>query len=202
MFVRTTYATGDPAEIGAAIDTLRSEAPGLLQEQPGYRGFGLFADRDLGKIVMGSWWESEQAQLDSDAQLKKRRAELLTPFAKTLTIDAWEAAAVTPNPQVPAGGGFRLNRLEFDPAGADRLVQVFQGDVLPKLQAIDGFAGASLLIDRSKGRGSVGALFSDQAALVASRGPQAGIRGEGVAKSGVTLRSVEEFEVILLERRG
>ncbi len=202
MYVRTTYATGDPAEIGAAIDALRTEAPGLLQDQPGYRGFGLFADRELGKIIVSSWWESEQAQQDSDARLKQRRAELLAPFATTATTDVWEAPVAVPSLEVGAGAGFRLNRMDFDPATADRLVEVFRTDVLPRLQAIDGFTGTALLIDRARGRGSVGVLFHDRAALVASRGPQAAVRGRGVAKSGVALRSIEEFEVILAERRG
>lgn len=80
MFVRTVYATGDPARLDRTLEGLRAEAVGLLSAQPGYRGYGLFANRELGIITMGSWWESEQAERDSDAQLRGRRAELLAPF--------------------------------------------------------------------------------------------------------------------------
>src|SRR5262249_44747087 len=69
MYVRTTYATGDPARIESSLELLRREAPDLLAQTPGYRGFGLFADREMGKISMGSWWESEQARTKSDLRL-------------------------------------------------------------------------------------------------------------------------------------
>ncbi|MEC4017446.1 antibiotic biosynthesis monooxygenase [Streptomyces sp. H27-D2] len=201
MYVRTTYATGDPAKIDESLDGLRVEAPKLLADQPGYRGFGLFADRELGKIMMGSWWESEQARQSSDDHLKDRRAALLAPFAHTVTVDNWEAAVFTPSPQVQAGAGFRLSRFDVDPSNVDLLVQTFQNTTLPKLQAIAGVAGAALLIDRAKGRGNVGTLFTDRAALVASRGKQSAARGEAVAKVGVAMRSMEEFEVVLVERQ-
>ncbi|MET7622021.1 hypothetical protein [Streptomyces sp. NPDC005408] len=86
-------------------------------------------------------------------------------------------------------------------ATPDRLlVQTFQNTTLPKVQAIAGVEGVALLIDRAKGRGSVGALYADRAALVASRGKQSAVRGEAVAKTGVTMRSLEEFEVVMVER--
>lgn len=202
MYVRTTYATGDPAKIEGSIEALRNEALGLLAKNPGYRGFGLFADRELGKIIMGSWWASEQARTDSDEQLRERRTALLAPFADTVTIDNWEAAVYTQAPQVSAGAGMRLGRLEFDPSTDGELfVQTYRDSGLPKLEAIAGYAGSALFIDRAAGRATVSVLFRDKAALAASRGPQSAVRGEALDKGRVTLRSMEEFEVILVERR-
>ncbi|MEU8527726.1 antibiotic biosynthesis monooxygenase [Streptomyces sp. NPDC048629] len=200
MFVRTLYATGDPANIDACLDALRAEAPRLLADQPGYRGFSLFTDRELGKILMGSWWESEQARQNSDDHLKERRAALLEPFAHTATVDNWEAAVFTPTPSVKSGAGFRLTRFEVDPSGVDQLVETFRNTILPKVQAIAGFEGTAMLVDRAKGQGSVGALFTDRAAMVASRGKQSAIRGEAVSTTGAAIRSIEEFEVIMVER--
>jgi hypothetical protein len=119
-----------------------------------------------------------------------------------VAIDNWEAAVYTRAPQVSADGGFRLGRLEFDPAtGGEPLVKMFQETGLPKLQAIDGFAGATLFLDRAAGRASVGVLYRDRAALAASRGPQSAVRGESLGQVQVTLRSMEEFDVVLLERK-
>ncbi|MDJ0341360.1 hypothetical protein QMK19_14990 [Streptomyces sp. H10-C2] len=201
MYVRTTYATGDPAKIGAALEALRSEAPGLLAENSGYRGYGLFADREIGKIIMGSWWESEQDRANSDKRLRERRAALLAPFADTVTFDNWEAAVYTQTPQVSAGAGMRLGRLEFDPSNGDAFVQTYRDVGLPKLEALPGFAGSALFIDRAAGRATVSLLFKDKAALAASRGPNSAVRGESLAKAKVTLRSIEEFEVVLVERK-
>ncbi|GAB7186075.1 hypothetical protein ATKI12_5906 [Kitasatospora sp. Ki12] len=201
MFVRTGYFTGDPARLGRALDGLSAEAVGLLSAEPGYRGFGLFANRELGIITMGSWWESAQAERDSDAKLGGRRAELVAPFAGTVAVDVWEAAAFAPPREGGPGAGFRLVRAEFDPAAADRLVGIFREQALPALERMDGFVGGALLIQRDRGRGSVGAIFRDRAALAASRGPQAEARAKVTAAAGVTVRSVEEFEVVVLDRR-
>ncbi|MFB7616649.1 antibiotic biosynthesis monooxygenase [Kitasatospora sp. NPDC056181] len=199
MFVRTVYATGDPAKLDQALDGLRAEAVGLLAAQPGYRGYGLFANRELGIVTMGSWWESAQAERDSDAQLKQRRAELLQPFAGTVTTDTWEAVVAARPAQAGPGAWFRLTKFDFDRADADRIAAAYREGALPAMQKVDGFLGGSMLLNSEDERGSVGGLFADKAALVASRGAVAQARAKAVAAGGVTLRSLEEFEVVLLD---
>ncbi|MCC9306669.1 antibiotic biosynthesis monooxygenase [Kitasatospora sp. RB6PN24] len=199
MYVRMTYATGDPAKIDEAIDGLVAEAPKLLADQPGYRGFRLFADRELGKLATASWWETEEAERSSDEQLAERRGQLLAPFAASAVTEVWEVAAYAPA-RAQAGGGLRLGRLEFDPAKVDQAVRAFQ-QVLPKFQAIPGNAGAAMLLDRARGRAVVGTLWADRAALAASRGPQAAARSEGVRAGGFRLLSLEEFELVLADYR-
>ncbi|WP_441247268.1 hypothetical protein [Kitasatospora sp. McL0602] len=199
MYVRTIYLTGDPALVDRTVDGLRAEGVGLLATQPGYRGFSIFTDRELGKIMLGSWWETRQAERDSFTGLTGRRDALLDVFAGTVTVDVWEAA-VARRGGAPAGGGFRLVRIEFDPAAADRLVTAVEQTAMPGLEAIDGFDGGALLIDRERGQGSVGAIFRDRAALEASRGPQAELRAKASAAAGVRVRALEEFDVALLDR--
>ncbi|MQS11404.1 hypothetical protein F7Q99_03635 [Streptomyces kaniharaensis] len=201
MFVRTVYATGNPDRIDRTLDGLRVEALGLLTAQPGYRGYGLFADRALGKLTMGSWWESAQAERDSDKELGERRAELLAPLAGTVTTDLWEAVVVAPPGEAGPGAGFRLVRVDADPAKVDMMAEVFRDRALPTLEKMPGFVTSAMLVDRATGRASVGAIFADQESFVASRGPQADARAQAVAAVGATVRSVEEFEVVLLDRR-
>ncbi|WP_354644418.1 hypothetical protein [Kitasatospora camelliae] len=200
MHLRTVYATGDPALIDSALDALTAEAPGLLAPQPGYQGFGLFADRELGKIVMGSWWETEEDQQASDLRLRDRRTALLGPFASSIATDVWEAAVYTPPARLGAGAGFRMLRFDFDPASAEQMITAARESVLPALRETPGFESFTLLVDRAAGRGSAGALHTDRAALVASRGPSAAVRAAGVPRTGVVIRSLEEFEAVLLHR--
>lgn len=202
MYVRTAYVTGDPAKIEDALESWRTEGLELVSAQPGYRGFGLFADRELGKLVMDGWWDSEAARQRSDGVLRERRAALLQPFARTVTIDNWEAVVFRAAPRIEPGAGFRMSRFDFDPSLTDPLIQAFQLRTLPLLKRIAGFAGVSLLVDRAKGRGTVGVVYADRAALAASRGPQSEVRGEVAPKSGLTMRSVEEFEVVTVDRPG
>nr|WP_144298554.1 hypothetical protein [Streptomyces sp. TLI_235] len=151
------------------------------------------------EILLGSWWESAQNERDSYAALRDQRQELLTVFGGTVIVAGWEAA-VFRRGDVQAGTGFRLVRLGFDPAAVDRLVAVLETTALPGLESLDGFAGGALLIDRTRGTGSAGAIFRDRAALEATRGPQAQLRSKAAKASGVQVQALEECDVELLDR--
>ena len=199
MFVRTVYAVGDPQKIDAAIEALSSEGRMLLAAQPGYRGMGLFADRELGKISIGSWWESEKARQDSDDALHTRRAELLHPFATAMTIDNWEVVAAARPEQLPSGACMRQSRMEFDPMDADLAAETMRGMVMDRLKALPGVIGIAIFMTRSAGRSAVGVIYQDRSALVQSRSPVAQLRDEAIGKAHSTVRSVEEFEGVLIE---
>ncbi|GGU05355.1 antibiotic biosynthesis monooxygenase [Streptomyces violascens] len=199
-YLRTIYVTGDPAKLDGVLDAFRSEAPGLLAQNPGYHRFGLFADREIGKILMGSWWESESARAESDTRLRERRLELLAPFADTVTADNWEAVSYTPAPKVTPGMWMRAGYVEFDPADAAAFAKSFDEGGRPQLEALDGAVSATLFLNAAKGRAHVGAMFRDKATLIASRGPQSAIRGASLKKLDARLRSLEEFELIMAHR--
>lgn len=201
MYVRTTYVTGDPGKIDQALDGLLVEAVKLLSDQPGYRGYGLFADRELGKIVMGSWWDSLETAQTSNEHLQQRRAELLAPFASSLSMLTLEALAFTPNPKAEAGAGFRLGRFQIPPDRLDRMAEIFRSSALPGFEATPGFVGASLLADRRTGMGSVGTLWATHDALVASRGTQSAARARATSDVPMNVIALEEFEVVIVDRR-
>ena len=199
MFVRTVYAVGDPQQIDAAVEALSSEGRMLLAAQPGYRGMGLFVDRELGKLSIGTWWDSEKARQDSDGALHSRRAELLHPFASAMTVDNWEVVAATRPEQAPSGACMRQSRMEFDPMDADLAAETMRGMVMDRLKAIPGVIGIAMFMNRSAGRSAIGVIYQDRSALAQSRAPVAQLRDEAVGKAHSTVRSVEEFEVVLVE---
>ncbi|WP_433453874.1 hypothetical protein ACQPXS_37305 [Streptomyces sp. CA-142005] len=202
MFVRTVYATGDPAQLGTAVGALNTRGHDLLEERPGYRGAGVFVDRDLGKLLTVSWWESVDARRNSDEVMSARRPELLQPFAGTVAVENYEAVVFHRAHRPVTGGGLRVTRLEFDPADTDLAADTFHAGVLPRLDVLPGFAGAALFLDRERGRGMSGVLFADRVSLAHSRSAQAMIRRESAAKAHVRVVALEEFEVIHADVRG
>ncbi|CAM5270897.1 hypothetical protein SAVIM40S_05404 [Streptomyces avidinii] len=147
MYVRSIYATGDPAELDGVAEALRTDGRALLSAQRGFRGMGLFADRELGKLLVGSWWEDEASRQASYENLSKRRAEMMAPFAQTVTVDNWEAAVARRAEELGPDAGFRLVHMDVEPADIDLLVDTFRDTSLPKVQKVPGLAGISLLID-------------------------------------------------------
>ncbi|MFI8961064.1 antibiotic biosynthesis monooxygenase [Streptomyces sp. NPDC053493] len=197
MYVRSIYVTGDPAKLDEVAEALRTEGRELLSGRPGYRGMGLFVDRELGKLLVGSWWEDEASREASFEALAERRNELLAPFARTVTFDAWEAAVARRADDLGPGAAFRLVRMDVEPSDIDLLIDTFRDTALPKIEQIPGYAGISLLVDRTHGKAAVGALYTDRDALASSRSAIAGIRGEATTKARATTRSLEEFDVLL-----
>ena len=171
----------------------------LLAAQPGYRGMGLFADRELGKLLIGTWWESEKARQDSDDALHTRRAELLHAFATAMTLDNWEVVAATRPEQLSAGACMRQSRMDFDPMDADLAAETMRSMVMDRLKALPGVIGVAMFMNRSAGRSAISVVYQDRSALVQSRSPVARLRDEAVGKAHSTVRSVEEFEAVLIE---
>ncbi|WP_225835611.1 hypothetical protein [Streptomyces sp. NK08204] len=201
MFVRAVYATGDPARLDTAVRSLNSQGRDLLEGRPGYRGAGVFVDRGLGKLFAVSWWETEEARRNSDEVMRVRRSALMDPFAGTVAVENYEAPVFHALPHPTTGGGLRMSRVEFDTADADLFTETFRGTVVPRLEALPGLSRAALLLDRERGRGLVGVLFTDRPSLVASRAGQAAVRREGAAKARVTVVGLEEFEVVHADAR-
>jgi heme-degrading monooxygenase HmoA len=201
MFVRAVYATGDPALLDTAVRSLNSEGRDLLEERPGYRGAGVFADRELGKLLAVSWWESEETRRHSDEVMRERRGALLEPFAGTVAVANYEVAVLHQLRPPRQGGGLRITRMEFDPRDTDLVIDTFRATVLPRAESLPGLARASLLIDRERGRAMAGTLFVDRASLTASRAAVATARHEASAKAHVDVVGLEEFEVVYADVR-
>ncbi|WP_030346710.1 hypothetical protein [Streptomyces sp. NRRL S-1022] len=201
MFVRAVYATGDPALLDTAVRSLNSQGRDLLEERPGYRGAGVFADRELGKLLTVSWWETEEARHNSDEVMRERRAGLLEPFAGTLAVASYEAAVFHQIVHPRQGGGLRATRMEFDPRDADLVVDTFRATVVPRAETLHGLAGVCLLIDRERGRALGSTLFVDRASLAGSRAALATVRHETSAKAHVDVVGLEELEVLYADVR-
>ena len=199
MLVRLLYVTGDPGKIDDAISAVTKKGRELLGEQPGYHGVVVLADRELGKLVVGSFWESEQLARASDEALREQRTQLVTPFAVSQSVELYEVLTVHQARRPEAGAATRLLRLEFDPATTDQFTEAFRG-ITGKLDPVPGFCRAVQFVDRQRGRAVIALTYADRAALAASRSAAAGLRAEVNQKAqAVATRSLEELDLILFD---
>jgi heme-degrading monooxygenase HmoA len=199
MYARHTYVTGDPRKIDEAVTAIQKKGRELLRERPGYTGIAIFADRDLGKLLITSFWDSEQACRDSNEALREQRAMLLRPFAATISVDISEVAAVRRRQDPGEGAAMRRLVVEHNPADADRLVEAFSS-LTAEMESIPGFCRSAIFTDRGSGRSVIGIIYADHDSLIASRSAAAGVRGEVIRRvEGSMLRSLEDFAVELIE---
>jgi heme-degrading monooxygenase HmoA len=75
MHARMSILEGPSDQVDEGMRHLREHVLLQLQQQDGYKGFVVFSDRQSGKIIGVSFWESEQAMQDSEDVGDRTRSE-------------------------------------------------------------------------------------------------------------------------------
>ena len=197
MFVRTTEMEADSARIADGIALVRDDIFPAVSEISGCVGMSLLVNRDTGRCIATTAWQSEDAMRESSEKvvpLRDRAAQGLGSSGSD--VHQWEVAVVHRDHAAPEGACARLTWLSGDPAMADRAIDTYKMAVLPRLEAMDGFCSASLMIDRDAGRVVGTVVFESRKALEAARADAQGIRERVAAELGATVDKIDEMEMV------
>ena len=94
----------------------------------------------------------------------------------------------------------RSNTVRADAAKVDELIAFVRDDVMATVQALDGFVGLSLLVDRGSGRCIATTSWATEEALRASAAGVSDSRARGVEVAGGSGAEVREWEVAVMHR--
>lgn len=197
MYARSTTVQGSPKRVDQAIAMVRDEVLPAVSQMPGCLGLSMMVDRSDGHGVVTTSWESEEAMrstADAVAPMREKAANLIDGTAE---VQEWEIAVMHRAHHAPAGSYVRSTWLRSDPAGVDRALDVFRLGVLPRVEELQGFCSAILMIDRESGLAVSSVAFDDLAAIEASRDAAQAIRGGAVKEIGAEVLDVREHELIL-----
>ena len=196
MYARTTTVQADPSKIDDGIANVRDEVTPVITGIDGCVGMSMLADRASGRCIATSSWESEAALRDSADRVRPLREGAERALgASTSTVDTWEVAVVHRDHAMPDGACARVTWLSGMADNGDRAADVFRMAVLPKVQELDGFCSASLLISRETGRAVSTVTFERREQVEASRDAATGIREAASRDIGATIDEVAELEV-------
>jgi heme-degrading monooxygenase HmoA len=196
MYVRTSELRGDPAKVDDGLRLVREEIYPAVTAMDGCKGMSLLVDRETGRCVATTAWESEEAMrgsADAVRPLRDRAEQALG--ASGSEIHQWEVAVVHRDHAAPDGACARLTWVSGDPSTMERAIDTYRMALLPRIQELDGFCSASLMVDREAGRVVGTAAFDSREALEASREAAAGIREVVVSELGAMIDDVEEMEI-------
>ena len=70
MHARMFAFEGSPEEIDGAVALAREEILAIERQMPGFRGLILLSDKEAGKLVSLSLWESEEQMQQSEASAR------------------------------------------------------------------------------------------------------------------------------------
>ena len=101
MHARLTTMEGSSERLNEGLREIKEDVVPQLQQQDGFRGFVVFDNRQNGKLVGFSLWESEQAMQASEEVGDRTRRESAETMSDTIAgVERYEVALF----EVPSAG--------------------------------------------------------------------------------------------------
>ena len=196
MYARTTTLRADPATIDAGIAHVQSQVLPAVKDIEGYVGMSMLVDRESGRCISTTAWQSEEALQNSAEMVKPLRDTAVDNFgAGASEVESWEIAVVHRDHAAPEGACARITWLSGDADLADRAADIYRMAVLPRVQELAGFCSSSFMINRATGRAVGTVVFETREHMEASRDAAMGIRTAASGEVGATIDDVAEMDV-------
>ena len=202
MYARSTTINAQPSAIDSGVAHLRDEVMPQLQGLDGFVGMSLLTDRESGRCIVVTAWESQDAMNAVAEQVRPIREKATQMFSGGApTVDEWDIAILHRARQMPEGACARVTWGHVDPAHADAAIEHFKMNIVPDSEALEGFCSTSLLIDCISARAVVSTTFDSMDAMDRNREQSRSLRTAQLRNLGVDQYDVEEFELALAHLR-
>ena len=201
MYARSTSIQAQTSNIDAGIAYVRDEVMPALQDMDGYVGLSLLVDRESGRCIATSAWETEDALRTSTEQAAPLRDRATEIFGGDVTVDPWEIGVLHRDHRSNEGACVRATWIKMPPDQVERAIEFYKTSVLPSLEDLEGFCSASLLINRSSGRGVSSATFDSHEAMERNREQARELRNTRTRELGADIVDVGEFELAIAHLR-
>ncbi|AHK30817.1 MULTISPECIES: antibiotic biosynthesis monooxygenase [Rhodococcus] len=197
VFARSTTIQAHPSYIDAGIKHVRDTVMPALADTEGCLGMSLLVDRDSGRCIATSSWRDEESLRASEGPVLKLRDDAAEIFHGTTEVSRWDIAVMHRDHHSDRGACCRVTWIKTEPAHMDRAVDVWKMAALPKMEELDGFCSASLMLDHAAGRGVSSLTFDSAEAMERNRERIDGIRDEGVREANAEVLDTCEFELAI-----
>jgi heme-degrading monooxygenase HmoA len=172
-----------------------------LQGMAGCIGVSLLVDRQSGRCIATSAWETDEAMRASAQQITPIRDRAAEMFGGTANVEQWEIVTLHRDHHSPDGAGVRATWVSVPPDQVDQGIEYFKSSVLPQLEELDGFCSASLLVDRASGRAVSSVTFDSLDAMERNRGQATALKNASTQAAGAQELDEGEFELALAHLR-
>lgn len=197
MHARSSTIYAHPSFIDDGVAHIRDVVMPTLADTDGCAGLSMLIDRDRGRCIVTSSWRDEEALRASEAVAQGLRDRATEIFHATAAVSRWEIGVLHRDHPARRRAVVRATWLRTDPAVLDRTVDTYKLALLPKMEDLDGFCSASLLVDRASGRAVSSTSFDDWAAMLASREADQAIWAKAVNDTGAQVVEVGEFDLAI-----
>jgi hypothetical protein len=201
VYARTATVHGDPKAVDDGVAFLRDRVMPAVEGLPGYVGLSMLADRDSGRCIATTSWADEAAMSSTGEQLRPLRTRFAEMLGGEVELRTWEIAVLHRVHEAPDGACTRVTWTRTDPSRVEQALDAYRVGLLPRLEELDGFCSASLLVDRRDGRAAGSVTYADRMTLERSRTDATAVREEFAATMDSQILEVAEFDLVLAHLR-
>ena len=197
MYARATTVQADPQRIDQGIGYIRDEVMPAVQSMPGCMGLSMLCDRDSGRCIITTSWDSEETMSASRDAVRAMREQSADVMGGQFDVQEWEIALLHRAHQAPEGACCRVTWTRGDPARMDEMTETFGTGVVPRLDDIPGFCSVSLMGDRQTGMSVLTATYEDRRSLEGSAETVRGLRDRVLPETGSEVMEMAEMELAI-----
>jgi heme-degrading monooxygenase HmoA len=201
MYARSTTIEAQPSSIDAGISHISDAVMPALSEIDGCIGMSLLVDRQSGRCIVTTAWDTQEAMHASAELARPIRDRAAQAFGGSPTIDEWEIAVLHRDHRSSPGACVRATWLRMRPDQFDRAIEFYRESVLPAIEELDGFCSASLMIDRASWRAVSSSTFDSMEAMQRNEDRARSLRTSRLRDLGADQHDVGEFELALAHLR-
>lgn len=201
MYARSTTVQARPEAIEAGVGYVRDEVLPAVREIDGCVGLSMMVDRDSGRCIVTTAWQTQEAMQRSAEHVKSMRERAAEILGGSATVEEWEIAVMHRHHRAPEGTCVRALWVKFDPAQYQRALEVYKVGVLPAMDELEGFCSASLLVNREFGRSVSSVSWDTREAMERSRERAEMLRSTATREAGADVVDVCEFELAIAHLR-
>jgi hypothetical protein len=164
----------------------------------GFLGLSMLVDRESGRSIVATAWETEEtlaASREKVLGLRDRAVEMLK--AEPPSVQEWEIASMHRSHATQPGTHVRTAWSRVNPANVQRALDFYKSTLLPHMEKLQGFASASLLIDRETGQSVLTVAYDSREAMEQTRDEADYLRARSTQEVDVEFLDVAEFELAI-----
>ena len=201
MYARSTTMRVRPEAVDDLTAFVRDDVMPMVTQLGGCVGVSALSDRETGRCIITSAWETQDAMHASAERVRPSRERAAERFGATPEVQEWEIAVLHRAHRAGDGACARVTWARTDAAHLDRVTDAYRESLMPWWEETPGFCSNSLMIDRRDGRCASAVVFEDRAAMAGTRDQFTTLREEFASRMGMEILEVAEFDLALAHLR-
>ena len=201
MYARSTTMRVRPEAVDDLTAFVRDDVMPMVTQLDGCVGVSALSDRETGRCIITSAWETADAMHASAERVRPSRERAAERFGATPEVQEWEIAVLHRAHRAGDGACARVTWARTDAAHLDRVTDAYRESLMPWWEETPGFCSNSLMVDRRDGRCASAVVFESREAMAHTRDQFTTLREEFASRMGMEILEVAEFDLALAHLR-